>query len=437
MTRVKPLTCLFEIRNGHVRELQGQLKKIENDLFGNDLINFKSISSLHFGRFFIIDEVKKNEKRVFPAYLVLSTNYDGSLDDHLLELCSNADLDPLFMHCKLYNDENTQEEQIEYIKHHANYKAYFYAGNWGQKVEEIKQSTEARKKVEAALDNMQDYNRHPGEIREDILKVLAKENVEVNSPPNYGPLNYRKYTAIACIAALVLLPLLGGLLPNPIGSFILNLYASLWILVLVGLVLGALWLMILESTDKELEDLYSPQKHVEEMSAKEDQIVQNQFTSVVEVKPGFLRLYLLKAVLSIVGFAGDYLFYKGKLGSIPTIHFARWVLIDNGRRLMFLSNFDGSWESYLGDFVDKAARGLTAIWSNTKDFPRSFLLVGKGARDERRFKAVARLNQVYTNVWYSAYPELTVTNIILHKELQGILKEPKSETEIKKVLMKL
>jgi len=102
---------------------------------------------------------------------------------------------------------------------------------------------------------------------------------------------------------------------------------------------------------------------------------------------------------------------RGTLGGIPTIHFARWVVLDGGRRLLFFSNFDGSWENYLGDFIDKAAPGLTAVWSNTVGCPRSEKLVGGGARDEQRFKSWTRDHQIFTQVWYSAYKELTVDNI--------------------------
>ena len=68
----------------------------------------------------------------------------------------------------------------------------------------------------------------------------------------------------------------------------------------------------------------------------------------------------------------------GSLGGITSIHFGRWVLIDEGkpaRRLVFMSDYDGSWESYLGEFVDRAAEGLSAVWSNTEDFPPTTLLV--------------------------------------------------------------
>jgi hypothetical protein len=110
-------------------------------------------------------------------------------------------------------------------------------------------------------------------------------------------------------------------------------------------------------------------------------------------------------------------FTRGSLGGISSIHFARWVLIDEGRRLLFFSNYDGSWESYLGDFIDKAALGLTSIWSNTEEFPKTKFLLFKGARDEERFKAWTRAHQIPTQLWYSAYPDLTVQNILASRKI--------------------
>jgi len=96
------------------------------------------------------------------------------------------------------------------------------------------------------------------------------------------------------------------------------------------------------------------------------------------VKPGPFRRATLRGVLwlvNVVARTQD----KGKLTGIPSIHYAHWSLIDNGRRLLFLSNFDGSWENYLDDFIDKSHYGLTGIWSNTASFPGAHLLFLKGA----------------------------------------------------------
>ena len=39
------------------------------------------------------------------------------------------------------------------------------------------------------------------------------------------------------------------------------------------------------------------------------------------------------------------------LHEIGTLHEFRWVLLDDDRRLMFASAFDGSWEKYIQDFA--------------------------------------------------------------------------------------
>jgi hypothetical protein len=101
----------------------------------------------------------------------------------------------------------------------------------------------------------------------------------------------------------------------------------------------------------------------------------------------------------------------GQLGRIPSIHFAKWLLIDDSRRLVFFSNYDSSWESYLGDFIDQASFGLNVAWACTEGYPRTQILAIGGARDEERFKAWGRACQRPTPVFYSAYPDLSVASI--------------------------
>ena len=139
--------------------------------------------------------------------------------------------------------------------------------------------------------------------------------------------------------------------------------------------------------------------------------------------------FTLRFVLAAINFVARFWANNGNLGGIPSIHFARWAVLDKGRRLLFLSNFDGSWENYLGDFIDKAAGGLTAIWSNTLGFPRTWLLVLAGARDEQRFKDFARKGQLGTEVWYTAYKELSVQNVNNNSRIRAGLYGSMSEPE--------
>ena len=78
----------------------------------------------------------------------------------------------------------------------------------------------------------------------------------------------------------------------------------------------------------------------------------------------------------------------GSLIGISTIHFVRWLLIDDGRRLMFVSDYDGSWESYIDEFAEMIVSGLDAIWET------SFGIPPDGARDLPAFKRFLRSHQV-------------------------------------------
>ena len=70
--------------------------------------------------------------------------------------------------------------------------------------------------------------------------------------------------------------------------------------------------------------------------------------------------------LFVINLLSRFWFNVGTLGEIPTILSARWVLIDGGRRLLFLDNYGGAWDSYLNEFIDlTAVKGLNAIWTNT------------------------------------------------------------------------
>ena len=95
-----------------------------------------------------------------------------------------------------------------------------------------------------------------------------------------------------------------------------------------------------------------------EISATEDYALQNALTHVVPLKAADRLAVLIAAHGYIDVMAKRYFDDIGQLGGIPSIHFAKWLLIDDNQRLMFLTNYDSSWESYLGDFVDRAPVGL-------------------------------------------------------------------------------
>jgi hypothetical protein len=214
---------------------------------------------------------------------------------------------------------------------------------------------------------------------------------------------------------VVLLIVLAGLF----GPLCLGLKVwGLWLAIVIA-VLAVLYAVLRrkEATDPSIsttpvEDAQPSLAKVELLVSRENRRPQNHLFSVTPVKPGMFRYALLKLVLGAIEFLGRIASYKGTLSGIPSIHFARWAMINDGKHLLFLSNFDGSWEHYLGEFIDQAAHGLTAVWSNAENFPRASNLIQGGATDEQRFKDYARGMQYYTQLWYSAYPFLSVVNVL-------------------------
>jgi deferrochelatase/peroxidase EfeB len=202
--------------------------------------------------------------------------------------------------------------------------------------------------------------------------------------------------------------------------------ASLWSFAL-GTVLGVVatlaWIGSIVYRLTKLEDADRPIDRapaVRTNSAifeKENQGAQNHMISITQRKGGPVRTLTLRFALWIIGALAGRQFKPGFLGDIGTIHFARWVALPGTDRLIFTSNYGGSWESYLEDFITLAHDGLTAIWSNTVDFPRTRLLFQRGATDGERFKRFARHSMVATPFWYSAYPDLTTANIRANAEI--------------------
>jgi len=201
---------------------------------------------------------------------------------------------------------------------------------------------------------------------------------------------------------------------------------------LIAIALIALpWFVVLrfkEKREKTFDDT-SRDDRIKALVLREDHTTQNQLTMINAVKDGWFRRTTLRFVLWTIHRAAIFYFNKGRLAGVPTIHFARFFLTDGNRRLFFLSNFDGSWESYLQDFIDIAAFGLTAVWTNARGFPATRFLFFGGAKHERQFKTFVRNSQIETQVWYSAYKRLSNENINRNSRIRNGLSRRMSESQ--------
>ena len=210
-------------------------------------------------------------------------------------------------------------------------------------------------------------------------------------------------------------------IPALVGAILDTLFRRSWLEALAVFVLmlltefGLLAYALYKFTQAEESDANESRNpdstKMTEIMKLENRFAQNHLDVHTVLKDETLRGTALRVAFFVIGQLCARQFKPGFLGSIGSIHFARWVLVPGTRDLLFFSNYGGSWESYLEDFITKAHAGLTAVWSNTIGFPRAKFLFLEGATDGDRFKRWARGKQVPTYFWYSAYPRVTTTNI--------------------------
>ncbi|MEW4448960.1 cytochrome P450 [Qipengyuania sp. JC766] len=161
--------------------------------------------------------------------------------------------------------------------------------------------------------------------------------------------------------------------------------------------------------DREKPDL----THLRKLALREDLPghAKNHITVVTPLKTGLLRRLTLAFALWGVGQVVTHYFRPGFVLNMGTIQFARWVRLPGTDTMVFQSNYDGNWESYLEDFITRAHLGQTAVWSNCEGFPKSRFLLLDGAENGDQFKNYVRRKQVPTAYWYARFPAITADQI--------------------------
>lgn len=375
--------------------------------------------------------------------LVFESCVDGPVDDYLdalVHVGAHA-LQRVFSHC-LEPAPADRDGLREYLVRHIRRPQLWHAGNPGLRTDHVKAAATLRKVLDEQLDGIVRRRRSADPPLDLLARLRAKLNVprsrrshwhfSVRQVPDAGGYSWFAdpvsrwasrmwhWLRVAPVFLLGLAGLVGlGWLWATRGT----LAAGLVVIAVVGAVwLAGAWLKGRHPPPVERAD------HLQRLKELEDVGVQNHMASLVLLKNGWLRRLSIRAVLTSFN-----LFYRtfftditpGRILGLGTIHFAQWTIVplvvddDRGRMtrregLMFLSNYDGSWDTYLDDFVTFLLRGVIAIWSNAVGFPWPL--------DPATFKAWARTCMSPWHYWYRRYPDLTVLNIEGNDSIrQGLL----------------
>ncbi|TXL82188.1 cytochrome P450 [Vineibacter terrae] len=211
---------------------------------------------------------------------------------------------------------------------------------------------------------------------------------------------------------------ISNLLESPVASLGRIMLALVGGIVATGLLFGtivAIFLAVLRwhETRDQPDDQNPSVAHLRRIAVNENHpgFAQNHITAVTHLKPGWFRRLTTALAMWGIGKLVTHKYRPGFVVNIGTIHYAKWFRVPGSEKLIFLANYDGSWESYLEDFITKAHQGQSAAWSNGVGFPRTRFLVLDGAQDGDRFKRWVRRQQVPTQFWYSRFPHLTTDQI--------------------------
>ena len=411
------LTVVAEVIQGQQHHLNDLLTQLGAKPDDNQQLPCSKVNSLHFACFVIL-----NADGPHPPCLVFESNFDGAVDAYLNQMTAigREGLISIFGHCAGFPANPTDAQIREYIVKHSIPNAAFYIAFRGQSVAAIRNAIGVREEIESFLDAQQAVGAMNGLSAQ---KIVERIQAHLASPNVVSP--QVSQTTIAEMAKLAR--------RNTILLIIIALP-----LVLLFLPFIIVWMLLLRWREyRDNHKVLAPLPVDPRLFEFPDLRTQSHLTTMVTVRDGWVRALTLKFVLAVTSLLAKKVAIAGNLLGIPTIHFARWAMMDNGKRMIFFSNYDGSWSSYLGDFVDKAKYGLTAIWGNTDRFPPSKWLAFGGAAQMTPFKQWSHEHNVFSPFFYRAYPSATVANLLNDFDIRDSVGMPMSEAEAAKFLQKL
>ncbi len=448
--QARGLTVIVPILPDRVEALRDTLLQVDLEVRvgkGDRRNPLAALDGLHFLRWVILPErVRERGIRVTPS-LVLWTVFDEGRDEHLTKLVQHARalLDRVYArHCGRWPAKDAPATEIVnfLLAHETDGQVAPYVGTPGVTVPMIEKQDELAKKLstfvrEAKRDDPTTPNTHVFVAAQRFVDgdEFARDNPELAEFARRAPAAPPQPRSLQGAAIRALLGIVGvGVL---IGLTLGATYQALYVGAIMGLVavaagIAAAWAVVLllwlEPRDAE-RWIPESSRFFDEwdgtLRARDNEAPGiNRMTIVTDVKAGFVRWATMRAVLWLIRFRASRSF-EGRLQGVETIHFANWRLIDSGRRLLFMSNFDGSASRYLADFSVNATPGVNAIWSNTEGFPPTTALVGEGARDVEAFQNAARVHQIVTDAWYCGYSDRRMStrqindNWRVHRMLRG------------------
>ncbi len=441
------LTCLFDIDPQQLEELRKELDAAGDQITRTPDLNLDAVKSLQFFRVQIFPDPEDEH----GPRLLFNTVYDGPLHDHLDELLAHIGKWFGSLLSKYSQAKDTSNSALaELMLQHRVGENTLYLGFVLGSAEQIRQEHRLREMLGNFADQRIDVgkwgsNTSAESIRQELRAPVFGLNDD-SLPSGPRP----KSTLLARVCRLLdmtkgfLSPFSGLLYHGDVWNWLLppDIPQPLWWRVIVKTLLPLHYVYTyvptqiylnyverVESTE-EFESVQVSPDEVEILLRREDHQTQNPLSACTVVRDSDARRSIVGRILRLGKDGSRHIWNYGRLAGIDTIHCARIMQIDGGRRLLFMSDYDGSWERYLIDFLTVGNFAVVPIFTNMRGCPPTRRLLQITPKFAPRFLAFTRRSQMPVQVWYSAWPDLSMKNLLSNRRLRdGLFVESMSEAD--------
>lgn len=406
------LTVVIPLGNSNVNALKKRLETIRDSVIQK--LREQSPST-HFARWVVVEN--PNPEYLVEPHLLFTSNFDTDTNDrdaalqmYLEEFVAAVGevTEPIWNFCQDYqpNTVFNSAKFLPFLRKYSYQTRFFYRNFPDKSVKVIQVSQTIRKAVDQVFSD--DF-----EVNLDLISEQQISRLQAYVKEHHPEcLNLR----------------LEDFRPNLIAQNSID-QSRWWHGVLEFLVGVIRWIRsynqrnkLSETETRALRKFYQQKR--KEIAKTEDKIIQNllknqnELTIFVPLKR--IRSYF-RVILNIT-LSQVFRAHVAKLQGLTTIHFARWVILDKQEfhkrnYLLFESNYDGSWDSYIDDFIQFLTLGMNMIWGNCVEHP-----IG-GCQDVHYFKEYIRKYQFPAQIFYCAYPDLNVKNIDANLRLSAAVLE--------------
>ena len=437
--RPQSFTTLLELKEEGEKELIEELMQKGDPHKNQHVASLQKVRSLHFLRMQVVHLDK-------PC-LLIDLVHDRSIDAHL---------DELFLHEghwleALLKKYVAFEGSMRRAMLNGRVSAQtFHTGDRSGKAVDVLSEHRLREAVNSFLDSNLRLGLWRPDASAETIRIAIRSHILSLSDPSL-PFRRRDRRTLRAVlkkffhAVISFLNPWSGLLHDEVRKWLLPKGKRVSVLRRIGsellLAFHFAWTYIptrwflwqvrrMEKLEAKNNRTLSKPRNYQQVVDREGFQIQNPLTVVGVVKQNGIRPWLLNRILAGANDASSQLWDQGELARINTIHTARIIHLKLEGRLIFMSDYDGSWERYLSDFLSVGATAVVPIFSHLEECPQTKNLFDPTPGFAEKFREFIRHYQEPVLLWYSAWPTLSLKNRLANARLRdGLFVEHMSEKQ--------